>query len=238
MIRDVFALSDTKITFEVHMSGSDRRQALLAWLNEKGSLSLTEIVARFEVSKMTAHRDLDLLEKRQALKRIHGGAIAATGGKDSSPAPASAVLQLREGCSICHQPIRQHLLYSVTLVNGNQCHYCCPHCGVSAQVAEPDQMVMALATDFLTSRPHPAQQSWFVLGSEVIPCCRPSMLTFADQTMARRFQVGFGGRIGRLDDALDYLRQEMSLHREGDGCPHCASSLLSEKKSPSQDRSQ
>lgn len=206
------------------MKGLDRRQALLAWLSEKGSLSLTEIITRFEVSKMTAHRDLELLENRQALKRIHGGALAVTGNKDSGPAPTSPAPQLRGSCPICQQPVRPHLLYSLTMIDGNQRYYCCPHCGVSAQLAAPDQMVMALATDFLTGRPHPAQQSWFVLGSEVIPCCRPSMLTFEDQTMARRFLVGFGGRIGRLDDALDYLRREMSLHREGDGCPHCAGS--------------
>jgi hypothetical protein len=205
------------------MKGSDRRRDLLSWLNEKGSLSLSEIVSRFEISKMTAHRDLDILEKRHSLKRIHGGAIAVTTNKDSNLGPLPPAPQKRDTCSICHRPVAQHLLYSLTQVGGVQLQFCCPHCGVSAQLATSDQMVMAMATDFLSGRPHPAQQSWFVLGSDVAPCCRPSMLTFEDQSMAGRFQTGFGGRIGRLKDALDYLREEMSLHRQDDECPHCSS---------------
>lgn len=204
------------------MTGADRRRALLAWLNEKGNLSLTEIVSRFEVSKMTVHRDLELLEKRHLLKRIHGGAVASESSRAFGHALPPTDVRKRDICSICQRPVGQHLLYSLTRVGGVQIPYCCPHCGVSAQMAAPEQMVMALATDFLSGRPHPAQQSWFVLGSVVVPCCRPSMLTFEDQAMARRFQLGFGGQIGRLSDALDYLRKEMSLHREGGECPHCS----------------
>lgn len=204
------------------MTGADRRRALLAWLNERGNLSLAEMVARFEVSKMTVHRDLELLEKRHMLKRMHGGAIAVANGRDPGHVPPLPGPRKRDICSICQRPVGQHLLYCLTQVGGEQAQYCCPHCGVAAQMAAPEQMVMALATDFLSGRPHPAQQSWFVLGSVVVPCCRPSMLTFEDQAMARRFQSGFGGQVGRLGDALDYLRKEMSLHREGGECPHCS----------------
>jgi hypothetical protein len=129
----------------------------------------------------------------------------------------------RGDCLICQRPVSRHLLYSLTLAgSGEQRRFCCPHCGVSAQLAFPEERDMAMATDFLTGRPHPAKQSWFVLGSVVVPCCHPSMLTFEDEAMARRFQTGFDGRIGRLNDALDYLRQEMSLHQDGGSCPHCA----------------
>ena len=203
------------------MRGSDRRRAILDLLDEKGNLSLAEIVTGFDVSKMTAHRDLDLLEKRQALKRIHGGAVSTSNTRANGPESSFSAAQVQSSCSICHRSVGQHLLYSVTMVDGHQHHYCCPHCGVSAQLVAPERMAMALATDFLNDRPHPAQQSWFVLGSIVVPCCRPSMLTFEDEEMARRFQRGFNGRVGRLEDALDYLRAEMSLHQEGEGCPHC-----------------
>jgi Fe2+ or Zn2+ uptake regulation protein len=203
------------------MRGADRRRAILELLNEQGSLSLADIVTGFGVSKMTVHRDLDLLEKRQALKRIHGGAVAVSNAQEVVPQAGLAPPPGQSHCSICHRSVGQHLLYSLTLVNGHQHHYCCPHCGVSAQLVASDKIAMALATDFLNERPHPAQQSWFVLGSVVIPCCRPSMLTFEDELMAKRFQRGFGGVIGRLADALEYLRSEMSLQQGGDGCPHC-----------------
>jgi hypothetical protein len=202
------------------MKGADRRRELLVWLEERGSLTLTDIAARFAVSKMTVHRDLELLEKRRALKRIHGGALAEAGVRDGQPVTTTTSALRRDSCLICERPVGPHLLYTVT-TGGEQQRFCCPHCGVSAQLAYPEQVRMAMATDFLSGRPHPAQQSWFVLGSVVVPCCRPSMLTFEDEAMARRFQTGFGGHLERLEGALDYLRGEMSLHRDEPGCPHC-----------------
>ena len=204
------------------MKGTDRHWTLLVWLDEKGSLTLAEIIERFGVSKMTAHRDLEALERRGVLKRIHGGAMSVNRGEPPAMAAAVTPPHRQEYCLICQRPVGQHLLYSMSAINGEQQRFCCPHCGVSAQLAYPERMVMAMATDFLTGRPHPAQQSWFVLGSLVVPCCRPSMLTFEDEEMARRFQTGFGGRLGRLPDSLEYLRGEMSLHQDGQGCPHCA----------------
>ncbi len=205
------------------MKGMERRRELLAWLEERGSLSVAEIVARFGVSKMTVHRDLEALEQRRALRRIHGGVIAGGGDRDTRlPAMPAVASPPREFCLICQRPVGQHLHYTLTTVAGEQQRFCCPHCGVSAQLAFPEQSRMAMATDFLTGRPHPAQQSWFVLGSVVTPCCRPSMLTFEEEEMAERFRTGFGGRVARLEQALAYLRGEMSLHRDEPGCPHCA----------------
>lgn len=212
------------------MKGPERRQELLAWLETAESVSLAEIVARFGVSKMTAHRDLEILEKRQALRRIHGGAVLARKNQAAGLAAFAPAPRRREDCLICQRPVSQHLLYSLTVIGGEQRQFCCPHCGVSAQLAYPEHAPLAMATDFLTGRPHAAQHSWFVLGSVVVPCCHPSMLTFEDELMARRFQAGFGGRLGRLADALDYLQCEMSLHPQGAGCPHCAAADPVRKK--------
>lgn len=202
------------------MRGTERRRQLLDWLDREQSLTLQQIVERFAVSKMTAHRDLEVLEGRHALKRIHGGAVAL-----ERPSGLARTLTARDsvqaGCVICYRPASQHLLYSLTLSSGEQRVACCPHCGVSAHLLLGDQVAMALTADYLTGRPHPAQGTHFVLGSAAIPCCRPSMLTFEDAAMARRFQAGFGGTLGRLEDAITYLKEEMSLHREGENCPHC-----------------
>lgn len=213
------------------MKGTERRRALVAWLEVHESVTLAEIVAQFGVSKMTVHRDLEILEKRQMLKRIHGGAIASKKGNGLASATFNSSFHRHDDCLICRRPVSQHLLYSLTSIGGEQRRFCCPHCGVSAQLAYPEQTPMAMATDFLTGRPHPAQHSWFVLGSVVIPCCHPSMLTFEDEKMARRFQTGFGGRLGRLPEALDYLQGEMRLTHDGAGCPHCAATAsLSNKE--------
>ncbi len=202
------------------MRGTQRRKELLDWLEQEKSLSLLQIVERFGVSKMTAHRDLDLLERRKSLRRIHGGAV--TLDKPTAVAlPASNHVAGQGTCMICFRPASQHLFYSLTLTNGEQRVACCPHCGASAHLMLGDQVAMALTADYLTGRPHPAQGSHFVLGSAAVPCCKPSMLTFEDADMAQRFQDGFGGTIGTLKEAIKYLQEEMSLHREEEGCPHC-----------------
>lgn len=202
------------------MRGIDRRKAIMEWLENENNLSLQQIVERFGVSKMTAHRDLDALEQRNALKRIHGGAVAIERPTTVTSVPQGITGQA--SCVICYRPASQHLLYSLTLTNGEQRVACCPHCGVSAHLMLGGQVAMALTADYLTGRPHPVQGSTFLLGSAAVPCCQPSMLTFEDPVMARRFQTGFGGILGNLQQAITYLQEQMSLHREGENCPHCA----------------
>lgn len=202
------------------MKSTERRKELLVWLEEEGTLSLSEMVKRFGVSKMTIHRDLDLLEQRQVLKRIHGGAARIE--KLVRDRDGKYEARLEQGsCLICYRPPSQQLLYTLTLRNGEQKVACCPHCGISAHLMLGEQIVMALTADFLTGKLHSAQHSFFVMGSVAVPCCRPSILTFEDEGMAQRFQTGFGGQLGRLGDAIEYLQHDMSLH-DADGCPHCA----------------
>jgi len=210
------------------MKGTDRRKELLQWLDEEKSLSLAQIIERFAISKMTAHRDLESLENRNALKRIHGGAVSLN-KPVAAPSPTQNQATAQSSCTICYRPTNQHLLYILTLKNGEQKTTCCPHCGVSAHMIHGDQVAMALAADYLTGRPHPAQATTFLLGSVSLPCCTPSMLTFEDAEMAKRFQLGFGGTLGNLESAIIYLEEEMSLHSDEEGCPHCAAAARKEK---------
>lgn len=209
------------------MTGMQRRKELVALIEQSGGISLQEIVDRFKVSKMTAHRDLNLLEERGQIKRIFGGAVPPPGGSHHqaampSPVPAreqSAVPA--SSCVVCHRPASQHLLYTITLINGEQRFACCPHCGLSAHLTLRDEVMMAMTSDYLTGRPHPVQRSHFLMGSVAAPCCQPSILTFDDREMAVRFQNGFGGTLGGYADALAFLQEEMAMARKP-SCPHCA----------------
>ena len=166
------------------MKSTERRKELLIWLEEEGTLSLSEMVERFGVSKMTIHRDLDLLEQRQVLKRIHGGAARIE--KLVRDRDGRYEARLEQGsCLICYRPPSQHLLYTLTLKNGEQKVACCPHCGISAHLMLGDRIAMALTADFLTGKLHSAQQSWFVLGSQA-PASRVLL------------NVGILGRLARM----------------------------------------
>ncbi len=202
------------------MKPTERRKQLLEWLEKEGTLSLAEMVTRFEVTKMTIHRDLGLLERRQALKRIHGGAARLENGTQKGDSHKQ-ITSAQGNCLICYRPPTQQLLYTITKNNGEQQVACCPHCGISAQLMMGDQIAMALTTDFLSGRLHAAQHSFFVLGSVVVPCCKPSILTFSEAEISERFQKGFGGTLGRFEDAIEFLRKDMSIH-DSEGCPHCS----------------
>ncbi len=207
------------------MTSSDRREMILAQLQAAGNLQVADLAAEFQVSKMTIHRDLVLLEEKGLLKRIHGGAVP----RAVSPGPAGDMKSFPEGrqgeCLICTRAPTQHLLYTLTGKHGEQRQACCPHCGISAHLLYGENIMMAFTADYLTGKLHAAQNSYFLLGSVAAPCCHPSILSFEDEQMVRRFQTGFGGTVGRLNDAIRYLREEMVLDPEKDGCPHCAAAL-------------
>jgi DeoR/GlpR family transcriptional regulator of sugar metabolism len=49
---------------------------ILSMVNQRGSLSITEIQRRLKVSRETVRRDILLLADRQALRKTHGGALS------------------------------------------------------------------------------------------------------------------------------------------------------------------
>lgn len=59
------------------MSALNRLSQIVEMVMEKGSISIPEICERFEVSEMTARRDLNQLDRQGLLRRVHGGAIAS-----------------------------------------------------------------------------------------------------------------------------------------------------------------
>jgi DeoR/GlpR family transcriptional regulator of sugar metabolism len=54
-----------------------RQSRLAALVRERGQITVGELLTRFGVSRDTIRRDLDALEQRGLLVRIHGGAIPA-----------------------------------------------------------------------------------------------------------------------------------------------------------------
>jgi DeoR/GlpR family transcriptional regulator of sugar metabolism len=58
------------------MSALNRFSQIVEIVMEKGSISIPEICERFQVSEMTARRDLNELDRQGLLRRVHGGAIA------------------------------------------------------------------------------------------------------------------------------------------------------------------
>lgn len=67
------------------MLSTERHQQIIDLLEKNGSVTVTELVNRFGTSEMTIRRDLDILEKRFMLRRVHGGAVSARGSSYEPP---------------------------------------------------------------------------------------------------------------------------------------------------------
>ena len=57
------------------LRAEDRRDAILSMLKNEGKISVEDICQSFNVSAVTARTDLNLLEERGKVRRIHGGAL-------------------------------------------------------------------------------------------------------------------------------------------------------------------
>lgn len=60
-------------------SALERRSLIAQMVMEKGTVFLTDLVTRFQVTETTIRRDLTILEDAGRLKRIHGGAVQFLG---------------------------------------------------------------------------------------------------------------------------------------------------------------
>ncbi|MFP8965189.1 DeoR/GlpR family DNA-binding transcription regulator [Pokkaliibacter sp. CJK22405] len=61
------------------MKRDERQQAIMDLLVEHGAVDLEELSQRFEVTRMTVHRDLDELEQSGLLRKVRGGATIEAG---------------------------------------------------------------------------------------------------------------------------------------------------------------
>ena len=67
------------------MLAAQRQELILERLRRDGSVRVTDLVTSLAVSDMTIRRDLDALEGRGALRKVHGGAVASEGPRTEEP---------------------------------------------------------------------------------------------------------------------------------------------------------
>lgn len=75
------------------MNASERRQQILALINMKGTLLVSDLSQQYDVSEVTIRTDLRLLEKQGVLIRFHGGATKIV---DNGEMKSFKELQLEE----------------------------------------------------------------------------------------------------------------------------------------------
>ena len=67
------------------MLGSERKQRIIELIERQGSVAVSDLCRRFDVSEMTIRRDLMELEAQGLLRRVRGGAISSRGRSYEPP---------------------------------------------------------------------------------------------------------------------------------------------------------
>jgi len=182
----------------------DRKKKILEILKEKGKISVKELSKIFKVSEMTIYRDVRELEKEKKVKRKYGLIILNKEEKTKNV--------LIKQCPICEKPITRPRPYRIILENSETVEACCEHCGLLLHQKYENQKVSAITYDFITDSPITAFDAYFVVGSEAIPCCSPSVIPFASRETALKFKKGFGGEVLNFVDTYNKLTQKIQIN--------------------------
>lgn len=184
----------------------DRQQQILTWLEEEGTLRVSEISSRLDVSEMTVYRDLKpLLEENRAIKTSNGISNIKDQGIPTNT------------CIYCLKPANSRI--SVQLVKKDHTieQACCAHCGLLRCEDIKDEVVQILCRDFLTDMTISGKTATFLINADLnLNCCQPQVITFQSNKQARQFQTGFGGHLHSFQEAISVISEEM----EGTDCCH------------------
>lgn len=69
------------------MLSQERHAIILEMLREHNIVKISDIAARFNISNLTARRDVDTLQSQNLVRRIHGGAILVSPSAISTESP-------------------------------------------------------------------------------------------------------------------------------------------------------
>ena len=111
-------------------------------------------------------------------------------------------------CYMCSKPLASHAatLYHLELAGSKEVTTCCAHCGVGCQMKmrnmEGDDLVSVRTLDYLTAKPINAAAANYLLGSDEIPCCVPTVICFEEQSSVEQFQIKCGGEVYSFEEIL------------------------------------
>lgn len=67
------------------MNAAERHNKIVELVLDKGQVTITDICTMFDISEMTARRDLNVLDRQGLVRRVHGGAVTNLGRSYEPP---------------------------------------------------------------------------------------------------------------------------------------------------------
>lgn len=177
----------------------ERQQKILAWLEQEGTLKVSEISGKLNVSEMTVYRDLQpLIEQKKIQKTSNGVALTAI----------SAVSA--DACTYCLKNVNTRLAFQIIKKNHQVEQTCCAHCGLLRYQDIRPEVAQILCRDYLKDTTISAKMAVFLLKADLqLNCCEPQVITFGNLTQAKQFQTGFGGELYFFEQAIEQMAEDM-----------------------------
>ena len=190
----------------MNMLPIDRQQQVLAWLEKEGTLRVSDISNRLNVSEMTVYRDLKPLLAENKIQKTSNGISTI----ENLPIPSNT-------CIYCLKPADSRR--SVQLVKKDHSIElaCCPHCGLLRYEDIKDEVSHILCRDFLTDMTISGKSATYLIDADLnLNCCQPQVIAFESKKQARQFQTGFGGHLHSFEETISNVSHEM----QGTDCCH------------------
>lgn len=179
----------------------ERRKRIFELLQTQKNIKISDLSSELNVSEMTIHRDIKPMIKDQLLFKTFGG-ICLNESNDSS----KSEYHIQNICVICNQVVNERLCYRLILSNGSIEQTCCSHCGLIRHQQEKDNVIQAIAPDFLKHTTVSTEAMYYVFDTTLdIGCCYPQVLPFESFHHANQFISGFGGKIHSFSEAIKQI---------------------------------
>lgn len=184
----------------------NRKEKILEILKEKKSISVKELSKIFNVSEMTIYRDIKELEKEDLIEKNHGSINTPSLEKKQEKN------KTEKTCPICFKKLDTFNSYKILLNPSQVIEACCEHCGFILHQRYEQVNVSAICYDFITKKPINPFEAFFVVDSEAIPCCNPSVIAFYNKNDAIKFVNGFGGKVLNFIETYNLLKNRTSMN--------------------------
>ena len=173
-----------------------RQKAIVRLVSEKENVSIGDIRKSLGISQATAYREIQSLTQMGLAAKIPGG----IGRLETSS----------RHCFQCGTETNSRVPFVIEQEDGKQLVACCAHCGLMALTRLAD-VRSAMTTDFFYGTMINACRAWYVVNSNIVLCCKPSVLSFSNQDDALLFVKGFKGEVANFSVAQKKNRELMKL---------------------------
>ena len=175
---------------------SPRQHEILRLVNDKSYVSVEELRQTLGISQATAYREIQELSQMGLAAKVSGG--------------VSRIEHTSTRCVQCNGETNSRTTFIIEQEDGKKLSACCSHCGMMA-LASNSEVKTAMTIDFVYGKMLNVSQAWYVLNSDVVLCCSPSILSFSNREDANRFTLGFGGEVMDFANAQKSLNKMMTL---------------------------